>query len=368
MTSGRALTIAALCFAVSTPPALAEGGRFYGMLRERDLTPFGFLRLDMRPAHAVNIEPHTFAFETSLGYQNTWALSPNVEKYLTSIESEGRHDIGPAEIQAIQDLPGENYLLDVEQATIDLTVHYKISTQWTAYAIATAVSYHGGFLDGGIEKFHDILGFSTFGRPAVTRNETNLILDLKGAQVVLLDSPRTQGFTDPVFGLRYSGIHLPKHWEMSIETAVKVPLEGERTLLSTGRTDYGLQASLRHLGGHNAFHMDFSAVYYAGERVPAPHDAQIVPTIVLGWERQLTDRTNVNLQGYASRSVYRSDQTDLDELLKDKFQLSLGLRHRFDKVLMSFAITENLQNLNNTPDIGFQIGIAWVPSITPQVR
>ncbi len=24
-----------------------------GLLRERDLTPFGFLRLDMRPAHAV---------------------------------------------------------------------------------------------------------------------------------------------------------------------------------------------------------------------------------------------------------------------------------------------------------------------------
>ncbi len=147
MTSGRALTIAALCLAASTPPALAEGGRFYGMLRERDLTPFGFLRLDMRPAHAMNIEPHTFAFETSLGYQNTWALSPNVEKYLTSIESEGRHEIGPAEVQAIQDLPGENYLLDVETATLDLTVHYKISSQWTAYAIATAVSYQGGFLD-----------------------------------------------------------------------------------------------------------------------------------------------------------------------------------------------------------------------------
>ena len=107
------------------------------MLRERDLTPFGFLRLDMRPAHAVSIEPHTFAFETSLGYQNTWALSRNVEKYLTSIESEGRHEIGPAEVQAIRDLPGENYLLDVESATLDFTVHYKISSQWTAYAIAT---------------------------------------------------------------------------------------------------------------------------------------------------------------------------------------------------------------------------------------
>ena len=69
-----------------------EEGRFYGMLRERDLTPFGFLRLDMRPAHAVSIEPHSFAFEMELGYQNTWALSRDVETYLTNRESQGRRD------------------------------------------------------------------------------------------------------------------------------------------------------------------------------------------------------------------------------------------------------------------------------------
>jgi len=140
-----------------------EDGRFYGMLRSRDLTPFGFLRLDMRPAHAVAIEPHTFAFEAELGYQNTWALSRNVEKYLTDLEASGpRREIGPAEVQAIRDLPGENYLLDLESATLDLTMHYKISSQWTVYAIATAVSYHGGFLDSGIEKFHETFGFSTW--------------------------------------------------------------------------------------------------------------------------------------------------------------------------------------------------------------
>ena len=34
----------------------AGEGQFYGLLRERDLTPFGFMRLDMRPAHAVSTE------------------------------------------------------------------------------------------------------------------------------------------------------------------------------------------------------------------------------------------------------------------------------------------------------------------------
>ena len=55
--------------------------------------------------------------------------------------------------------------------------------------------------------------------------------------------------------------------------------------------------------------------------------------------------------------MYTTEQTDLDELLSDKFQLSLGFRHRFDCCVVSFAATENLQNLNNTPDVGFQLGI-----------
>jgi hypothetical protein len=147
---------------------------------------------------------------------------------------------------------------------------------------------------------------------------------------------------------------------------VKAALDGERPLLSTGRSDYGLQASVRRLGDRNALHMDFAAVYYNGQEMPTPHDRQVIPTIVVGWERQMTARTSTMLQGYASKSVYRREQTDLDELLSDKFQLSLGVRHRFDCCVASFAITENLQNFNNTPDIGFQMGFAWVPRIKPE--
>jgi hypothetical protein len=351
-----------LAFCATAMAAPRDGDGFYGMLRSRDLTPFGFLRLDMRPAHAVSIEPHTFAFETELGYQNTWALSRNVETYLKSLEATGqRRSVDAALVQEIQDLPGENYLLDLESATMDFAVHYKFSHQWSLYAIATAVSYHGGFLDSAIEKFHDVAGFTTFGRHAIDRNGTHLIYDLKSTDVVLLDPPQAQGFLDPTLGLRYSGIKLPRGWDMSMELAAKIAVDGERPLLSTGRDDYGFQASLRRLGGRNAFHVDLAAVYYAGQSLPLPQEEQIVPTLIVGWERKLTARTNLNLQAYASKSVYRRAQTDLPELLEDKYQLSLGLRHRFENSIVSFAITENLQNFNNTPDVGFQVGYAWVP-------
>jgi hypothetical protein len=67
------------------------------------------------------------------------------------------------------------------------------------------------------------------------------------------------------------------------------------------------------------------------------------------------------MQAYISESVYRRRQTDLDELLGQKYQLSIGVRHRYETMLFTFGITENLQNYNNTPDIGFQFGFAYVP-------
>lgn len=365
MTSTPRQTLAALTTAAilaSAPVASAADGAFYGLLRSRDLTPFGFLRLDMRPAHAVAIAPGSWALETELGYQNTWALSKEVETYLTDLESQGRRDLTPADFQAIQALPGENYLVDVEQASLDVTLHYKLSTNWTGYLTASAVSYNGGFLDSTIESFHDTFSFSTFGRPAVTRNQINVLYDLKSAQFALFDdTPTDGGMTDPTIGLRYVGWSLPSPWKFSLEAAVKVPVAGRRLLLSTGRTDYGIQASVQRFSTHHALYLDAAAVYYAGSSEPAPNESQVIPTLIFGYERKLTANTNINLQGYISTSVYSRETTDLDELLGEKYQLSLGIRHRMEQFLISFGITENLQNVNNTPDIGFQLGLAYIP-------
>jgi hypothetical protein len=208
VTRTRFMFITLLCVANAMPVAGQEG-TFYGLLRSRDLSPFGGLRLDMRPAHAVSIEPGSWAVETELGYQNTWALSPEVEKYLISREPEGRHRLGPDDLQAIVDLPGENYLLDLEAATVDLTLHHKVAEDWALYGIISAISYQDGFLDSTIEQFHDTFGFSTFGRPAVARNQATLIYDLKSVRTAFYAKPTDGGLTDPTFGVRYSGLRLP---------------------------------------------------------------------------------------------------------------------------------------------------------------
>jgi hypothetical protein len=132
-------------------------------------------------------------------------------------------------------------------------------------------------------------------------------------------------------------------------------------LLSTGHTDYGLQAAAQWRGSRQAFYVNASAVYFSGGEFLVEHERQIVPTLIVGYEYALTANTNLNIQGYASTSVYSHRDTDLDELLDNKYQLTAGFRHRRDDVVISFGITENVQNINNTPDIGLQLGLSWMP-------
>ena len=343
------------------PQAIAAEADYLGLLRARDLTTFGFLRLDMRPAHAIHAPAGTWAIEAELAHQNTWALSSGARDYLDSLE--GRRAIGPQEVADILALPGENYLFDVEQATLDVTLHYKFTEHWGGYLVMSGVNYSGGFMDSGIESFHDAFGFDDNARPSARRNDVNLIADLRNANIMAADAPTSGGLLDPTIGIRYSGAQQVKGWNMVFEAAVKLALQGEEEFQSTGETDYGVQATLQRFGDNHAWYVSASAVYYDGRSSIMPTDPQIVPTLVLGYERKLSDRTHLVLQGYVSDSVFSNEDTDLDELLDVKYQLSLGVYQRFGRGVLSFAITENLQNFNNTPDVGLLLGWAYSPAL-----
>jgi uncharacterized protein DUF3187 len=355
----RAIVVLALISLSAMP---AAGADLYGMLPARDLSPFGFLRLDMRPTQAVLPDTGRWSVETEFATQNTWAMSPEVDRYLKSLEPLGRRPLGEAELAAIRDLPGENYLIDLEMTTVDVTTHYRFSSHLSGYLITSAVSYDRSFLDGAVERFHHAFGLNSYGRPAIARGGVNLIYDLKSASYAQLGrSPSSGGLLDPTIGLRYSGIPLGRAWSLSLDAAVKVAVAGERELLSTGKSDVGLQAAAQWRGERQAFYANASAVYYSGGEFMVETQHQIVPTIVLGYEYALTANTNLNVQGYASTSVYSRSDTDLEELLGNKYQVTAGFRHRRNDVVISFGITENVQNMNNTPDIGLQFGLSWSP-------
>ena len=228
----------------------------------------------------------------------------------------------------------------------------------------SGVHYGGGFLDSTIESFHDTFGFSDFGRPAVVRNGTSYILDLKNSQVALFEAPTSGGMLDPTFGLRYSGLNFGKDWQVIVEAAAKVPVSGRRDLLSTGRTDYGVQMTLQKFGKQPCVVHRRLCRLLRGQPEPRAErlgDHSHARSLVTSGASPPT-RTSSCRPTPVPASTRISD-TDLDDLLATKYQASLGIYHRIGYGLISFAITENLQNLNNTPDIGFQLGFAFSPAL-----
>jgi hypothetical protein len=251
----------------------------------------------------------------------------------------------------------------MELAQLDVTLHYKFTEHWGGYLVMSGVNYSGGFLDRSIESFHDMFGFDNNGRPSAERNAVNLIADLNDANLAVFDAPTDGGLLDPTIGVRYSSPQQVKGWSVVLEAAAKIAWRGQRDFLSTGNTDYGVQATLQRFGEHHAWYVSASAVYYDGRSSITPTDPQVVPTLVLGYERKLNDKTHLVLQSYISDSIYSKDDTELDELLDTKLQLSFGVYRRMGRGVLSFAITENLQNFNNTPDVGLQLGFAYSPAL-----
>lgn len=335
-----------------------ESWSHIGLLRVRDLTPFGILRLDFLPAHAVTAKPGTWALEANLSYQNTFVLSENVADYLREKGGGSRVRLTQQDVDALFAKGDELYFVDLEFGLVDLTAHYRFNRHWGGYLTVPVLTFRDGFLDSTIEGFHEQFGFDTAHRDLTVHNRLQVAIATNGARLSILEEP-SDGFGDPVLGARYSLFAEPDGWNLITEGAVKVAWRDQQPFLSSGKSDAGVQISLQKFLDRQAFYLTGSAVYFSGsDNEVTPDLKEVVPSLVLGWERRLTRRTNAILQLYASPSVV--SDSDLDELTAEKYLLSLGLQARRGQWFYRFALTENLQNFSNTPDIGLTFSLARV--------
>src|SRR6266513_3448307 len=114
----------------------------------------------------------------------------------------------------------------------------------------------------------------------------------------------------------------------------------------------GVQTCALPISGRHAAYLSAAAVRTRGSVLTATDRTEIVPTYIFGYEYSISQKTNIVAQYYVSPSVFTHEDTDLPGLLKTKYQISIGLRHRVEASVWTFAITENMRNFDNTPDIG----------------
>ncbi|HEX4824160.1 MAG TPA: DUF3187 family protein [Candidatus Polarisedimenticolaceae bacterium] len=329
-----------------------------GPLRIRDLTPFGILRMDFLPAHAVSATPGTWALELNVSYQNTYVLSENVADYLRAKGAGHRVRYDASDVAAILALPGEAYIVDGELGVMDFNIHHRFTRHWGGYLTIPALTFQGGFLDGTIEGFHDLVGVGQEDRDLVARNQFFVVSKTKSGTLVFT-SPPSNGLADPVLGARYSVVAEPERWNVIVETAVKPVLREAKPYLSSGQTDYGVQVSGQWFLRRQALYVSGSAVRFGGVRLEGvDHENLWVPTVTGAWEFGLGRGVNGIVQLYSSPSVVRN--TDLGELKATKYLTSLGIQGLVKTWVWRLALTENLLTFENTADIAATLSVAKI--------
>jgi uncharacterized protein DUF3187 len=351
--------------ALATEPEHAGPGEtgLLGPLRIRDMTPFNLLRLDMLPAHAVEAGPGSWAIEAGLSFSNTFAMSDNVREYLRhragalGAGAGLRAPLSAADVAAIQAMGQDAYYVDGEFDLLEATFHYRVRRRMSVYVTLSAYDFTGGFMDGTIEGFHDSMNIENAGRQYVSRGRFQSVMEIGGAQSSSLAAPLEFGLGDPVIGMRQAFPLDGRRWTLVLSGEVKVAWRGEREALSTGTNDYGLQAALQGKFDRRAVYFNASFVSTDGQVFGIPLDRRIVPTVTAAYETSLTSHANFIVQVYASRSTVQD--TTIDLLKADKYQASLGVRSRRGRIIYGLAVTENIKNFDNTPDVGMNLSLAW---------
>jgi len=350
-----AAAIALVAFTLTASSARGQT-ELMGPLRIRDMTPFNILRLDMPPAHAVTAGPGSWAIEAELSRTNVFVMSGNVKTYLEQ-HGTGR-PLTQADVDAIAGSGEDAYFVDGEIGLLDLTFHYGVTRHASVYLTLPVYDFTGGFLDGTVDRFHQNFGFGTEGRDLVARNRFQIVASLHGQRIAFLSPPVEHGVGDPVVGARRSWPLQGARWTLVLDGAAKIALRDERSFLSTGSNDFGLQASLQGKFRRQGVYLSASFVRTDGRVFGVPLGSRVVPTLTAAYEVGVTRRTNAILQLYASESAIRD--TTIDEIKAHKYQASLGLRSRRGHLVYGFAVTENVANFENTPDVGLSLTLAWI--------
>lgn len=350
----RLRLLTALALALLAGDARA-GDALLGPLRIRDMTPFNLLRLDMLPAHAVDAGAGSWAIEANLSFSNTFVMSGNVRDALSARAARGA--LTRADADAILAMGEDAYYVDGEFGLLETTLHYRVRRTTSISLTLPAYRFSGGFMDATIEGFHDTFGLGNAGRDRVDRDRFQAIVALDGVRLVALDPPVDGGLGDPVLGLRQAIPMGRSRFSLVLSGEAKIAWRGERLFLSTGTNDYGVQTALMGKFRRQGVYVIGSFVWTDGQVFGVRLERRMVPTLIVAYEVGMTEHAHFVGQLYASQSTVRD--ASIEEITTDKYQASVGVRSQRGRLIYGAAVTENLRNFENTPDVGLSLSLAW---------
>jgi len=327
-------------------------------LRVRDYTFPSFLVLGFAPMPSAPLGRGNYAFEFHGSVINDFQASDAVENYLAQTRGDGvRRALDQQDVEAILSLPeGQAFYIDAEYDAADFAFFYGLADNLDVGLAVTALHYTTGRLDDSIFDFHQDVGYGQQGRDYVLDNHFQVVFGGGGKlpPLVTLDGSGVSGIGDPSLFLRYAFRSRSNGWQYGLTLGVKPPVADTTRFLSTGSWDYGLQLVGDRRFENSALIVNLSAVK-AGTFEQNGFDPPVLPALHLSYIYRFRrmPRTRVMLQALVAEHPFR-DLVD-SELTELETQLSLAMKWNTPLGVFGLGLTENLFNMDNTPDIGLHL-------------
>lgn len=339
----------------------------YGLpMTVTNFTMPGFLILSAVPHSTWPAGKGRFISMMQFSSVNYFQVSQEVEDYLQATRGEYPRSLDEDDVDYIINLPeGKGFYIDGELLFANAFFVYGLTDSVDLAMRLSFVDYSGGSLDDVIFGFHDAFGLGQQGRPYVSDNKFQYAIGGDGQLFTSsLGRAPKGGMLDPQLFLRY-GLRMPESpWSASLALGVKPPLHTSSTnLIGTDRWDFGVLIGLERRWTRDVFVLNAALVYpgkiVAEDSGDASFNRPLMPSINLSWIHRLKHWKNAEVFAQAMyaehplRDLFDSEFTDLD------FQLTGGLKWHTRYGVFAFGMTENLFNMDNTPDIGFHVGWEW---------
>ncbi len=263
--------------------------------------------------------------------------------------------------------PRGRYVIDAEALRFALGAAYAVSSRLEVQA-ELPVSYRGGgILDRFIQNFEGLLGVPNEQRKAAPRNRYLIeIHGNNGKTFVRTGADAGWGIEDATATARYQ---LARGTETTpavvASVLLKFPTGRQASLFSSGGYDAGVGLSAgQRIGRFNLYGsvvaMHYSATELAGV---ALYPNQI--SLFAGVEFRDSPKTSWLLQTL----VTSPGAEHFGDFSKDTYEIAVGLKHLLSpSVLLEASLLENLFIFDNSPDVGFHVGLVWRSPVAGQAE
>jgi hypothetical protein len=263
--------------------------------------------------------------------------------------------------------PKGRYTIDAETLRFSVTAAYGLTSRLELGA-SLPVSYRGGgILDRFVEDFEGLLGVANQQRKQAPLDRYLILIHGNDGRIFERSGEDSGwGIEDGTLTLRYQLASGTETSPAVVASAiVKFPTGREASLYSSGGYDVAAGVSVGQRMGRFHLYGSIVAMHYATTELVGVSLYPNQVSLFAGVEYRHSPRTSWLLQGLTTSP----GAEHFGDFSKSTYEVTVGFKRLLSpNLLLEASLLENLFIFDNSPDVGFHVGLVWRSSASGKKR